>query len=111
MGSNILGKHVSFEKIVVGPRVTVSRQNKKITATRQPDPTPNTGDAGSLTIVAYDTGPRVSVSRQTVCGLLKISHLFDNNAHGIPIVAQSHQGHVSSFLKHGYARRSYSVPR
>jgi hypothetical protein len=38
---------------VVGPRV--SSQNKKITAARLPDPTPNKGDAGSLTIVAYTT--------------------------------------------------------
>jgi hypothetical protein len=59
---------------VVGPRV--SSQNKKITATRLPDPTPNKGDAGSLTIVAYDNSPHVSVSRQTVRGLLKISHLY-----------------------------------
>jgi hypothetical protein len=63
MGSNILGKHVSFEKIVAVPRVSVNSQNKKITAARLPNPTPNKGDAGSLTIVAYDTGPRVSVSR------------------------------------------------
>jgi hypothetical protein len=49
---------------------------KKITIAHPPDPTPNKGDAGSLTIVAYDTGPLVSVSRQTVCGLLKISHLY-----------------------------------
>jgi hypothetical protein len=76
MGSNILGKHVSFEKIVVGQRVSVSSQNKKITTARPPDPTPNKGIAGSLTIVAYDTGQLVSVSRQTVRGLLKLSHLY-----------------------------------
>jgi hypothetical protein len=45
---------------------------KKITA----DPTPNKGDLGSLTIVAHDTGPLVSASRQTVRGLLKIPHLY-----------------------------------
>jgi hypothetical protein len=76
MGSNILGAHVSFEKIVAGPRVRVSSQNKNITTARSPDPTPNKGDTGSLTVVAYDIGPRVSVSRQTVHGLLKISHLY-----------------------------------
>jgi hypothetical protein len=75
MGSKILGKHVSFEKIVAGPRVSVSSQ-KKITAGRPPDPTLNKGDAGSLTIVAYDTGPLISVSRQTVRGLLKSSHVY-----------------------------------
>jgi hypothetical protein len=58
------------------PRVNVNSQNKKITDARPPDPTPNKGDAGSLTIIAYDTGPLVSVSRQTVRGLLKISHLY-----------------------------------
>jgi hypothetical protein len=58
---------------VASPSVSVSSHNKKITAARPPDPTPNKGDAGSLTIVAYDTGPLVSVSRQTVHGLLKIS--------------------------------------
>jgi hypothetical protein len=84
MGSNILGKHVSFKKIVVGPRVSVSSQNKKITTARPPDPTPNKGDAGSLAIVSYDTGPRVSVSRQTVHGLLFPTYI-DYNAHGIPI--------------------------
>jgi hypothetical protein len=76
MGSNILGKHVSFEKIVASPHVSVSNQNKKITAARPQDPTANKGDAGSLAIFAYDTGPCVSVSRQTICGLLKISHLY-----------------------------------
>jgi hypothetical protein len=60
------------KKIVADPRVSVSSQNKKITA----DPTPNKGDPGSLTIVAHDTGPLISVSRQTVRGLLKISHLY-----------------------------------
>jgi hypothetical protein len=29
MGSNILGKQVSFKKIVMGPRVNVSNQYKK----------------------------------------------------------------------------------
>jgi hypothetical protein len=57
---------------VVGPRVSISSQNKKITA----NPTPNKGDPGSLTIVAHDTGVLVSVSRQTMRGLLKISHLY-----------------------------------
>jgi hypothetical protein len=52
------------------------QQPKKITAGRPPDPTLNKGDAGSLTIVAYDTGPLVSVSRQTVRGLLKSSHVY-----------------------------------
>jgi hypothetical protein len=61
---------------VVGPRVSVSSQNKKITAARPPDPTPNKGDAGSLTIVAYDTGPLVSVSKKTMHELLKISHEY-----------------------------------
>jgi hypothetical protein len=61
---------------VAGPRVSVSSQNKKIIAARPSDPTPNKGDAGSLTIIAYDIGPLVSVSRQTVLGLLKISHLY-----------------------------------
>jgi hypothetical protein len=61
---------------VAGPHVSVSSQNKKIIAARPPDPTPNKGDAGSLTIVAYDTNPLVSVSKQTVRGLLKISHLY-----------------------------------
>jgi hypothetical protein len=58
---------------VVGRRVSIRSQNKKITAARPSDPTPNKGDAGSLTIVTYDTGPLISVSRQTVRGLLKIS--------------------------------------
>jgi hypothetical protein len=76
MGSNILGKHVSFRKIEAGTRVSVSSQNKKIIVARPPDPTANKDDAGSLTIVANDTGPHVSVSRQTVRRLLKISHLY-----------------------------------
>jgi hypothetical protein len=64
MGSNILGKHISFKKIVVGPHVSISSQNKKITVARPPDPTPNKGDAGSLTIFTHDTGPLFSISRQ-----------------------------------------------
>jgi hypothetical protein len=54
----------------------VSSQNKKITTARPLDPTPNKGNAGSLTIIAYDTGPLISVIKQTVRGLLKISHLY-----------------------------------
>jgi hypothetical protein len=41
---------------------------KKITMPARPDPTANKYDAGSLTIVANDTGPRVSVSRLTRVG-------------------------------------------
>jgi hypothetical protein len=63
MGYNILGKHVSFKKIVVGPHVSVNSQNKKITTARPPDAIANKGDLGSLTIVTYDTGPHVNVSR------------------------------------------------
>jgi hypothetical protein len=57
---------------VAGPRASVSSQYKKKTA----DPTPNKGDLGSLTIVAHDTDPFVSISKQTVRGLLKISHQY-----------------------------------
>jgi hypothetical protein len=64
--------HFIRKKIVAGPLVSVSNQNKKTTA----DPIPNKGDPCSLTIGAHDTGPLVSVSRQTVCGLLKTSHLY-----------------------------------
>jgi hypothetical protein len=56
--------------------VSVNSKNKKITAAHPPDPTPNKGDAGSLTIVTDETGPLVSVSSQTEHGLLKISHLY-----------------------------------
>jgi hypothetical protein len=66
--------HFIQKQIVAGPRV--SSQNKKIAAARPLDPTPNKGDVGSLTIVAYHTGPLVSVSKQTVRGLLKISHVY-----------------------------------
>jgi hypothetical protein len=76
MASNILGKHDSFDKIVASPRVSVSSQNKKIIAARPPNPTPNKGDASSLTIVTYGTGPLVRVSRQAVRMLLKVSHLY-----------------------------------
>jgi hypothetical protein len=38
MCSNILGKQVSFEKIVAGPRVKVNNQNKKITVVHPPGP-------------------------------------------------------------------------
>jgi hypothetical protein len=96
---------------VADPRVSVSNQNKKITAACPSDPTPNKGNVGSLTIVAHDTGPLVSVSWQTVRGLLKISHLYSYSAHEIPIAAQSRQGHASSFIKHSYARRSYLALR
>jgi hypothetical protein len=96
---------------VAGPHASVSSQNKKITDARPPDPTPNKGHAGSLTIIANDTGPRVSVSRQTVCGLLKISTYIDYNAHEIPVAAQSRQGHAGNFIKHSYVRRSYLAPR
>jgi hypothetical protein len=69
---------------VIGPRVSVSSQYKKITA----DPTPNKGDPGSLTIVAHDTGPLVSVSRRTVRGLLKkFPTYIYYSAHEIPIAA------------------------
>jgi hypothetical protein len=61
---------------VAGPRVSVSSQNKKTTTAHLPDLNPNKGNAGSLTIAAYDAGPLISVSRQTVRGLLKIVHLY-----------------------------------
>jgi hypothetical protein len=64
------------KKIVAGPCVSISMQNKRTTAARPPDPTANKGDVGSVTIIANDTGPHVSVNRQTMCGLLKISHLY-----------------------------------
>jgi hypothetical protein len=63
MGSNNSGKQVSFQKIVTGLRVSVSSQyKKKITLSARPDPTANKCDAGSLTIVANDTGPRIGVN-------------------------------------------------
>jgi hypothetical protein len=73
MGFNKSGKQVSFQKKLWQAHASASVANiKKITA----DPTPNKGDPGSLTIVAHDTSPLVSISRQTVRGLLKISHLY-----------------------------------
>jgi hypothetical protein len=60
------------KKILTGPRVSVRSKYKKKTV----DPTPNKGDPGSLTIVAHDTGPLVSITKQTVRGLLKISHQY-----------------------------------
>jgi hypothetical protein len=73
MGSYKSGKQVSFQKKLWQAHVSASAANiKKITA----DATPNKGDPGSLTIVAHDTGPLVSVSRRTVRGLFKISHLY-----------------------------------
>jgi hypothetical protein len=72
MGSNKSGKQISFQKKLWEAHASVSAANiKKITA----DPTPNKGDPGSLTIVAHDNGPLISVSTRTVRGLLKISHL------------------------------------
>jgi hypothetical protein len=59
------------KKIAAGPRISVSSENKKTA-----DPTPNKGDPGSLTIVAHDIVPLVSVSRKIVRGLLKICHLY-----------------------------------
>jgi hypothetical protein len=38
MGSNNLGKQVSFQKVVTGPRVSVSSQYKKITVACPPGP-------------------------------------------------------------------------
>jgi hypothetical protein len=67
--------HFIRKKIVV-PRISVCSQNKKIIIARPLDPTANKGDAGSLTIVAYDTGALISVSKQPVHGLLKIFHLY-----------------------------------
>jgi hypothetical protein len=89
---------------LAGPRVSVSGQNKKIIVACPPNPTANKGDAGSLTIVANDTSPRVSVNSQTVHGLLKVFTYIDFSAHGIQISPKSRQGHTSNFLKHSYAR-------
>jgi hypothetical protein len=44
-------------------------------------------------------------------GCSKFSTYIYYSAHEIPIAAQSRQGHASSFIKHSYARRSYSAPR
>jgi hypothetical protein len=77
MGSNILGKHVSFERKewLAHTLALAAKIKRKSLLARAPDPTPNKGDADSLTIVAHDTGPLVNISRQTLLGLLKISHL------------------------------------
>jgi hypothetical protein len=72
MGSNKSGKQVPFKKLWQAHASASAANIKKIIA----DPTPNKGDPGSLTIVAHDTGPLVSVSRWTVRGLLKISNLY-----------------------------------
>jgi hypothetical protein len=76
----------------------------------RPDPTTYKGDAGN------DIGPRVNVSRQTVRGLFKISHLYYPQKNFPPILTimpmefQFHhraiEGHVSNFHKHSYARSS-----
>jgi hypothetical protein len=70
MGSNHSRKHILFKKIVTGPRVIVSCQYKKDNCClpARPDPTANKCDLGSLTIVANDTSPRVSVSWLTCVG-------------------------------------------
>jgi hypothetical protein len=73
MGSNKSGKQVSFPKKLWQAHALASVGNIKwITA----DPTLNKGDPSSLTIVARDTGPLVSVSRRTLRDLIKISHLY-----------------------------------
>jgi hypothetical protein len=60
MGSNILGKHVSFERKewLAHALALAAKIKRKPLPARAPDPTPNKGDADSLTIVAHDTGPR-----------------------------------------------------
>jgi hypothetical protein len=72
-----------------------------ITAARTPDPTANKGYAGSLTIVANDTSPRVNVNRQIVL------QNFPPILTIMPMEFQFHQrvvqGHSSNFLKHSYA--------
>jgi hypothetical protein len=89
MGSNILGKQVSSEKIVAGPRVTVNSQNKKITVVHRPDPTVNKGDAGSLTSVANDTGPPSAQGGKLCASCSRFPTYIDYNAHGIPIPPES----------------------
>jgi hypothetical protein len=42
----------------------LSSQNKKITVVCPPDPTPNKGDASSLTIVAYEMAHSVRESHK-----------------------------------------------
>jgi hypothetical protein len=44
-------------------------------------------------------------------GCSKFPTYVNYNAHGIPIAAQSRQGHANSFVKHSYACRSYLAPR
>jgi hypothetical protein len=68
----IQGSKFHSKKIVADPHFSVSSQYKKKTA----DPTHNKGDPGSLTIIAHDTVPLVSVSRKTVRSLLKISRQY-----------------------------------
>jgi hypothetical protein len=53
----------------------------------------------------------ISASAGKPCsGCSKFSTYIDYNAHGIPIAAQSRQGHTSSFLKHSYVCSTYSAP-
>jgi hypothetical protein len=63
----IQGSKFHSKKVVTGPRVSVSSQYKKDNRCLPtcPDPTTNKCDAGSLTIVANDTGPHVNVIKPT----------------------------------------------
>jgi hypothetical protein len=51
-----------------------------------------------------------SLGGEPCAGCSKFPTYIYYSAHEIPIAAQNHQGHTSSFIKHSYARRSYSTP-
>jgi hypothetical protein len=108
MGSNKSGKQVSFQKQLWQAHASALAANiKKITA----DLTPNKGDPGSLTSSPMTLAHSSALAGEPCAGCSKFPTYIYYSAHEIPIVAQSRQGHTSSFIKHSYARRSYSAPR
>jgi hypothetical protein len=50
-----------------------------------------------------------ALASKPCAGCLKFPTYIYYSAHEIQIVAQSRQGHASSFIKHSYTHRSYSV--
>jgi hypothetical protein len=51
-----------------------------------------------------------ALAGEPCAGYSKFPTYIYYSAHEIPIATQSHQGHAIGFIKHSYARRSYSAP-
>jgi hypothetical protein len=108
MDSNNSGKQVSFQKKLWLAHASASTANIKRKPLTQLSTKAVRVHLPSSPMTLADSS---ALAGKPCAGCSKFPTNYYYSAHEIPIAAQSRQGHASSFIKHSYARRSYSAPR